>query len=62
MARPIGERIVELRKEIANIQALNNMESGYASYHTREAERQRRAQRLQEIMAELRTLTEWKKP
>jgi hypothetical protein len=56
MPRPIAERIAELRKEIANIQALNNMESGYASYHTRESEKQRRA------MAELRTLTEWKKP
>ena len=62
MARPIAERIVELRRRNREDQALNNMESGYASYHTREAERQRRAQRLQEIMAELRTLTEWKKP
>jgi hypothetical protein len=62
MARPIAERIPELRKEIAHIQTRNNMESGYASYHTRQAESQRRAQRLQEIMAELRTLTEWKKP
>jgi hypothetical protein len=28
----------------------------------RKAMKQRRAERLQEIMADLRTLTEWKKP
>ena len=62
MARPITERIAELRKEIAQIQALNNMESSSVSYQDREAMKQRRAERLQEILAELRTLTDWKKP
>jgi|KBSMisStandDraft_5_1062788.scaffolds.fasta_scaffold1020117_2 hypothetical protein len=62
MARPIAERIPELRKEIANIQELNHTgPKSYAHYQIREDERQRRAQRLQEIMAELRRLTEWKK-
>jgi uncharacterized membrane protein YccC len=62
MTRPIAEGIAELRREIANIQALNNMESSSSPYQNREAERQRRAERLHEIMAELRALTEWKKP
>ena len=62
MARPITERILELRAEIAQIQALNNMDSSPVSYQDRKALKQRRAERLQEIMAELRTLTEWKKP
>jgi hypothetical protein len=31
-------------------------------YQDREAMKHRRAERLQEIMAELRTLAEWKKP
>jgi hypothetical protein len=51
-----------LRKEIAHIQALNDMESRSAPYQNRDVVRQRRAERLKEIMAELRTLTEWKKP
>ena len=62
MARLIAERIAEMRKEIASIQALNKMESRSAPYQNRQAVRQRRAERLKEIMAELRTLTEWKKP
>jgi hypothetical protein len=62
MARPIAERIAEMRKEIAHIQALNKIESRSAPYQNREAVWQRRAERLKEIMAELRTLTEWKKP
>jgi hypothetical protein len=38
------------------------MESRSAPYQNRDAMRQRRPERLKEIMAELRTLTEWKKP
>ena len=51
----IAERIAELRKEIAQIQALNDTESRSAPYQNRDAVRQRRAERLKEIMAELRT-------
>ena len=61
MARLIAERIAQLRKE-AQIQAMNARESNSDSYENREAMRQRRAERLQEIMDELRALMEWKKP
>jgi hypothetical protein len=61
MVRLITERIAELRKEIAQIQALNSQESKAVHYQEREAMKQRRADRLQEIMAELSTLTDWKK-
>jgi len=61
MARPITERIAELRKEIAEILSANRLASISVPYQDREAMKQRRAERLQEIMAELRTPTEWKK-
>lgn len=62
MARPITERIAELRKEIAQISTLNRLESRSVPYQDREAMRQRREERLKEIMDELRSLTNWKKP
>jgi len=63
MALPITERIAELRKEIAKIQSANRLAStSLLPYQDREAMKQRRAERLQEIMAELGTLAEWKKP
>lgn len=60
MDRLVIERIAKLRKEIAHIQALNNMRS--APCENREAVRQRRAERLREIMGEIRALIEWKQP
>ena len=63
MALPISERIAELRKEMAEILSANRMAStSLLPYQDREAMKQRRAERLQEIMADLCTLTEWKKP
>jgi hypothetical protein len=62
VSRPILERIAELRKESARIQAANVMKSSAFAYQDREAMRQRRAKRLQEIMDELRTMTERKAP
>jgi len=62
MALPITERIAELRKEIAEIQSANRLAStSLLPYQDREAMKLRRAERLQEIMAELRTLIDWKK-
>jgi hypothetical protein len=62
MALPITERIAELRKEIAEIQSANRLAStSLLPYQDLEAMKQRRAERLQEIMAELRTPAEWKK-
>jgi hypothetical protein len=62
MQRPIKERISKLREEIAQIREANllyvqrgNKSSGAASDH------ERRLQRLQEILDELMSLTEWKK-
>jgi hypothetical protein len=61
MTRPITERIAELRREIAQIQAVNSLESSSLPYQDREGMRQRREQRLLEILDELRTLADWKK-
>ena len=62
MALPITERIAELRKEIAEIQSANRLAStSLLPYQDLEAMKQKRAERLQEIMAELRTPAEWKK-
>jgi len=58
MALPISERIAELRKEIAEIQEAHRLAlSSLLPYHDRDAMKQRREERLQEIMVELRALT-----
>ena len=59
----IRERVEALRREIAEIQKLNlaylQMPSpGFGAMHDYE----RREQRLREIMNELRSMTEWKRP
>lgn len=63
MQQPIRERISRLRSEIAQISEANRLYllggkriPGAAEDH------QRRMQRLQEIMDELTSLTDWKKP
>lgn len=61
MPRPITERLAELRKEIAQIRTRNPSELMSVPYQHREASRQRQAERLKEIMDELRSLTQWKK-
>jgi hypothetical protein len=62
MQKPIGERIATLRREIAQIREANRLYlrdgkkiSGAAADH------ERRLQRLQEILDELVSLTDWKK-
>ena len=59
----IRERVDALRREIAEIQELNlaysqrpRPDAGAMSDH------ERREQRLKEIMDELRSMTDWKKP
>jgi hypothetical protein len=50
-------------KKIAEIQSANRLAStSLLPYQDREAMKQRRAERLQEIMTELGTLAELKKP
>ena len=60
MARPIIERLVELRKEIAQIRTQRSQLTS-VPYQHREAMRQRQEERLKEIMDELQSLTLWKK-
>jgi hypothetical protein len=61
MQQPVKERIVTLRQEIAEIRETNRVylqggeRPGTASDH------ERRMQRLQEILDELMSLTDWKK-
>ena len=62
MPRLVTERIKELRKEIEEIRVENaaNLRP-WDTPATKQANAERRAQRLQEIMDELQTMTEWKK-
>jgi hypothetical protein len=61
MPRLMSERIKKLREEIAEISEANRRHM-----HRRDAgaagDQERRLQRLQEILDELMTFTEWKKP
>jgi len=61
MLRLVSERIKKLREEIAEISEANRTQM-----HRRDggaaADHERRLQRLQEILDELMTLTDWKKP
>ena len=59
MQRLVSERIKKLREEIAEISEANR-----THMHRRDggaADQERRLQRLQEILDELMTLTDWKK-
>src|SRR5947207_12974815 len=60
MPRLVSERIKKLREEIAEISEANRTQM-----HRRDggatADQERRRQRLQEILDELMTLTDWKK-
>lgn len=63
MQQPIKERIAKLREEISQISEANRMylQSGRRMAGA-EGDQERRLQRLQEIMDELISLTDWKKP
>ncbi len=62
MQRPVKERIRKLREEIAEIREANRL---YLQVGKKmpggAADQQRRLQRLQEILDELMSLTDWKK-
>jgi hypothetical protein len=62
MQDPVKDRIVKLRKEIADISEANRqyLQGGKTSLGANDE--QRRLQRLQEILDELTSLTDWKKP
>lgn len=61
MAPSITERVAELSKEIAEILTASRLASASITYQDREALKQRREERLEEIMEELRSLFNWKK-
>jgi hypothetical protein len=61
MQRPVKERIKELREEIAEISQANQASSRKRKDSVAIGEQQRRLQRLQEILDELMSLTDWKK-
>jgi len=60
MPRPIKERIADLRKEIAEIneENLNYVQDGRKAAGA--GDHERRIQRLQDILDELRSLKDWK--
>jgi hypothetical protein len=61
MQRPVKERIRKLREEIAEIREANRLYLQGGKKIPGAAEQQRRLQRLQEILDELMSLTDWKK-
>ena len=62
MQLPIRERIAKLREEIAQISEANRLfAQGGSKSAVAAADQERRLQRLQEIMDELMSLTDWKK-
>ncbi len=62
MQKPVKERIVKLRQEIAEISEANRLYlQGTKRMPLAAADQERRLQRLQEILDELLSLTDWKK-
>jgi hypothetical protein len=62
MQNPIKERIVKLREEISEISEANRLYMlGSRKMSGAIADHERRLQRLQEILDELVSLTDWKK-
>jgi lipid II:glycine glycyltransferase (peptidoglycan interpeptide bridge formation enzyme) len=62
MPRPIKERIAKLREEIARISEANRLYLQDGKKTPDAPDQERRLQRLQEILDELMSLTDWKKP
>ena len=62
MQEPVSDRIAKLRKEIAQIMEANQLylRNG-KKIPGSVADHERRSQRLQEILHELQSLTDWKK-
>jgi hypothetical protein len=60
--RLITERIEKLRREITELSEKNRKYSLDPKYGSAVADNARRFQRLMEIIEELKSLTDWKKP
>jgi hypothetical protein len=61
MPQPMKERIGKLREEIAQISEANRLYLEGGKKIPGAADHERRLQRLQEILDELMSLTDWKK-
>jgi hypothetical protein len=61
MPRPVRERIAKLREEIAEISEANRLYLQGGKKIPGAPDQERRLQRLQEILDEILSLTEWKK-
>ncbi len=62
MQSPVKERIAKLREEIAQISEMNRLYmQGSKKIPGAAGDQERRLQRLQEILDELLSLTDWKK-
>jgi hypothetical protein len=62
MPRTVKERVAKLRDEIAEISEANRQYLQGGKKMIGASDQERRLQRLQEIMDELMSLTDWKKP
>jgi hypothetical protein len=62
MQYPVKDRIRKLREEIAQIREDNRLYLKGGKKTPGAADQERRFQRLQEILDELMSLTDWKKP
>lgn len=61
--QPVKERIAKLREEIAEIREANRLyQQGGKRVPGSSSEQERRVQRVKEILDELMSLTDWKKP
>ncbi len=58
----VSERVKKLREEIAEISEANRQYLQGGKKAIGASDQERRMQRLQEIMDELMSLTDWKKP
>jgi len=61
MQEPVRDRIAKLRQEIAQIKEANRFYLSGKKTPGSVADHERRSQRLQEILMELQSLTDWKK-
>jgi hypothetical protein len=62
MLEPVKERVSKLREEIAQISKANELYMQGAKSYMETADHERRSERLQEILDELASLADWKKP
>jgi hypothetical protein len=62
MQQPVKERVANLREEISQIREANRQYVQGGKKTPGKVDYQRRLQRLQEILDELASMTEWKRP